>query len=101
LLLTTVKWASSSGKTFLGEDRAHSGVAPSVEVKGQETAETVDPDDLTGNDDDAVSKPEPGTEKEKRETTTPAPAPKPASEDLQLKKALELLKDKPALRAAA
>ena len=28
LLLTTVKWASSNGKTFLGEDRAHSGVAP-------------------------------------------------------------------------
>ena len=26
LLLTTVKWASSNGKTFLGEDRAHSGV---------------------------------------------------------------------------
>src|SRR4029079_13458149 len=30
LLLTTVKWASSNGKTFLGEDRAHSGVAPNV-----------------------------------------------------------------------
>jgi carboxyl-terminal processing protease len=97
LLLTTVKWATASGKTFLGEDRAHSGVAPSVEVKGQEAAETVDPDDLTGNDDDAVSKPEPGTEKDK---VTPAPAVKPAAEDLQLKKALELLKDKPAQRAA-
>src|SRR5205809_680153 len=33
LLLTTVKWASSSGKPFLGEDRNKSGVAPSVEVK--------------------------------------------------------------------
>jgi C-terminal processing protease CtpA/Prc len=41
LLLTTVKWASSNGKTFLGEDRAHSGVAPSVEVKGQEVAEVL------------------------------------------------------------
>jgi carboxyl-terminal processing protease len=97
LLLTTVKWATATGKTFLGEDRAHSGVAPSVEVKGQEAADAVDPDELTGNDDDAIQKPEPGTEKDK---TTPAPAPKPASEDLQLKKALELLKDKPAQRAA-
>ncbi|HEV2837658.1 MAG TPA: S41 family peptidase [Pyrinomonadaceae bacterium] len=99
LLLTTVKWANASGKTFLGEDRAHSGVAPSVEVKGQESAEAVDPDDLTGNDDDAVAKPEAGQDKEKRETA-PAPAARPATEDLQLKKALELLKDKPVSRAA-
>ena len=99
LLLTTVKWASANGKTFLGEDRAHSGVTPTVEVKGQDVADSVDPDDLTGNDDDAVSKPEPGNEKDKRDVT-PAPAAKPASEDLQLKKALELLKDKPVQRAA-
>ncbi|HVF23027.1 MAG TPA: S41 family peptidase [Pyrinomonadaceae bacterium] len=100
LLLTTVKWATASGKTFLGEDRAHSGVAPSVEVKGQEAAETIDPDELTGNDDDAVAKPESGAEKDKREVTTPAPAPKPTVEDVQMKKALELLKDKAAQRAA-
>jgi carboxyl-terminal processing protease len=99
LLLTTVKWASASGKSFLGEDRAHSGVAPSVEVKGPDVADTVDPDDLTGNDDDAVSKPEAGNEKEKRDAT-PAPAAKPAAEDLQLKKALELLKDKAVQKAA-
>ena len=98
LLLTTVKWANAAGKTFLGEDRAHSGVAPNVEVKGQEVAETVDPDELTGNDDDEVNKPEAGNEK--RETTTPAPAVKPPSEDLQMKKALELLKDKAVQRAA-
>jgi len=96
LLLTTVKWASSGGKTFLGEDRAHSGVAPNVEVKG-EVAEAVDPDELTGNDDDPIAKPEAGNEKRE---TTPAPAAKPPAEDLQLKKALELLKDKPAQRAA-
>jgi carboxyl-terminal processing protease len=98
LLLTTVKWASSSGKTFLGEDRARSGVAPSVEVKGPEVSESVDPDDLTGNDDDAINKPEPGNDKR---DVVPAPAAKPASEDLQLKKALELLKDKPAAQRAA
>jgi carboxyl-terminal processing protease len=98
LLLTTVKWASGNGKSFLGEDRAHSGVAPSVEVKSQEITENVDPDDLTGNDDDAVAKPDPGAEK--RETTPQPAPPKPAAEDLQMKKALELLKDKPAARAA-
>ena len=98
LLLTTVKWASASGKTFVGEDRARSGVTPTVEVKGPEISESVDPDDLTGNDDDEIAKPEAGNEKRE---TTPAPAVKPASEDLQLKKALELLKDnKPAQRAA-
>jgi len=98
LLLTTVKWASSSGKTFLGEDRAHSGVAPNVEVKGQEVSDAVDPDDLTGNDDDAITKPEQGNEKP---NTAPAPTTKPAAaEDLQMKKALELLKDKPAQRPA-
>ena len=96
LLLTTVKWADSSGKTFLGEDRAHSGVTPSVAVKSQEVADSVDPDDLTGNDDDEVAKPEQNNEKKEG----PAPQPvKPANEDLQLKKALELLKDKPAAAA--
>jgi len=98
LLLTTVKWASASGKTFLGEDRAHSGVTPTVEVKGQEISESVDPDELTGNDDDDINKPEAGNEKRE---TAPAPAAKPAAEDLQLKKALELLKDKPAAQRAA
>ena len=95
LLLTTVKWATSNGKTFLGEDRAHSGVTPSVEVKSQELAEAVDPDELTGNDDDPISKPDPGNEKPGA-ATAPALAPqvKPATEDIQLKKALELLKDK-------
>ena len=88
LLLTVVKWATSNGKTFLGEDRAHSGVTPNVEVKGQEVADAVDPDELTGNDDDAITKPEQGNEKRE---VAPAPTTKPAAEDLQLKKALELL----------
>src|SRR5258705_6361073 len=92
LLLTTVKWASGNGKTFLGEDRNHSGVSPSVEVKGPEIADSVDPDDLTGNDDDAVAKPDQSNEKRE---ATPQLAPKPATEDLQMKKALELLREKP------
>src|SRR5678815_2936014 len=91
LLLTTVKWASGNGKTFLGEDRNHSGVSPSVDVKGPEIADSVDPDDLTGNDDDAVAKPDQSNEKRDAAQT---PATKPAAaEDLQLKKALELLRD--------
>jgi len=97
LLLTTVKWASSNGKTFLGEDRQHSGVTPNVEVKGQDVTEAVDPDDLTGNDDDSIQKPD--QQNDKRDVA-PAPTTKPASEDLQLKKALELLNKAPAQRAA-
>jgi carboxyl-terminal processing protease len=91
LLLTTVKWASSSGKPFLGEDRAHSGVVPTVEVKRPEIAEAVDPDDLTGNDDDTVAKPAQGGDK--REIAPEATSPK-TQDDTQLKKALDLLKDK-------
>lgn len=93
LLLTTVKWASGNGKPFLGEDRTHSGVTPTVEVKSPEVADSVDPDDLTGNDDDAVAKPDQGGDKKDNPITA---TPKPATEDLQMKKALELLKDKPA-----
>lgn len=95
LLLTTVKWASASGKPFLGEDRVHSGVAPSVEVKRPELAEAVDPEDLTGNDDDPVAKP--NQPNDKREVVPEPNTPKPAAEDVQMKKALELLRDnKPA-----
>src|SRR6266478_364810 len=89
LLLTTVKWASGNGKTFLGEDRAHSGVAPSVEVKRPELAEDVNPDDLTGNDDDSVAKPDQPAEK--REAA--AGPGRPQAEDVQMKKALDLLRE--------
>lgn len=96
LLLTTVKWAAGSGKPFLGEDRSHSGVAPSVEVKRAES-ETVDVEDL-GNDEET---------KPNQPNVKPAPsepvAPQPTPEDTQLKKAIELLRDKaaaPAQRAA-
>ena len=90
LLLTTIKWASGSAKPFLGEDRAHSGVVPTVEVKRPEVAEAIDPDDLTGNDDDAVTNP--NQQNNQREITPDAT--KQPLEDLQLKKALELLRDK-------
>ena len=91
LLLTTVKWATASGKPFLGEDRAHSGVTPSVEVKRPELAEAVDPEDLTGNDDDPVNR---STQPNERPEATVTPnIGKPPVEDVQMKKALELLRE--------
>src|SRR5919205_1239816 len=92
LLLTTVKWASSTGKAFLGE-----GVKPTVEVKLPELAEAIDPEDLTGNDDDAIAQPQPNAPADRRDVAPDAAAPKQQPEDVQLKKALELLREnKPA-----
>ncbi len=96
LLLTTVKWASGSGKAFLG-----TGVTPLVEVKRPELAAAIDPDDLTGNDDDAITRPAPQSG-DKREVAPEAASPKQQPEDTQLKKALELLREnKPAQPKAA
>jgi carboxyl-terminal processing protease len=89
LLLTTVKWASSSGKPFLG-----AGVAPTVEVKEPELADAVDPEDLTGNDDDSVA--QPNAPADRREVSPEATSQKQQPEDVQLKKALELIRAKPA-----
>jgi carboxyl-terminal processing protease len=91
LLLTTIKWASANGTPFLGADRANSGVKPSVKVERPEVVEAIDPEDLTGNDDDPVVQPnQPG---EKREVVPETTAPKPPTEDVQMKKALEILKE--------
>lgn len=86
LLLTTTKWASASGKPFLGEDRNRSGVSPSVEVKRAEIAESTNPDDVPNNDDDTTKPTQPP---DKRDV---APDVKPA-DDIQMKKALELLRE--------
>lgn len=92
LLLTTIKWASANGKTFLTDDRNNSGVKPSVEVKRPETPEPLDPEDLIERDEEELQ-PNP------QATPTPVPTatPKPVQqEDIQLKKALEILQqDKP------
>ena len=87
LLLTTIKWASSAGKAFLGE-----GVKPTVEVKAPELAEAIDPEDLTGNDDDAIAQPN-ANAPAGREVAPEATSPKQQPEDVQLKKALELLRE--------
>lgn len=84
LLLTTSKWASASGKTFLGDKRDNSGITPSVEVKRPENPDPVDPEELA--DQNAGQPADPAV------TPKPAETPKPVQEDVQLKKALEILR---------
>lgn len=86
MLITVAKYAPASGKPFIDE-----GVMPTVEVK-RAVPEIVVPED---QDED-----EPATPEDK---PVVKPAPKPAAtEDVQLKKALEILKgvDAAAARAA-
>jgi carboxyl-terminal processing protease len=87
-LLTVAKWASASGKPFLGENRTNSGVKPSVEVKRPETPETRDIEEIID-------------QQEEQQNPTPSVSPTPKTEqpkvvqeDTQMKKALELLQDK-------
>jgi hypothetical protein len=62
-------------------------VTPSVEVKRPEVADAVSPDDLGPNDEEPGTKPP--QQNEKHDVT---PESKPA-EDVQMKKALELLRE--------
>jgi carboxyl-terminal processing protease len=89
LLLTTSKWASASGTPFLGDDRNSMGVKPSVEVKRPDTPEPIEVEDMIEQNDQQNREPQ--------ATPTPAAKPevkKPAPEDIQLKKALEILQGK-------
>jgi len=90
LLLTTAKWASPSGKTFLTNERTESGVKPSVEVKRPDTPEPLEVEDLIDQQEQEKQQPNP----QATPTPAPTPTPKPNPEDLQMKKALELLQDK-------
>ncbi len=93
LLLTTAKWASASGKTFLDDDRATSGVMPSIEVKRPDTPEPLDVQDLVDQQEQQNQNPQPQASPTATPQAKPTPAPpKPMPEDLQLKKALELLR---------
>lgn len=91
LLLTTAKWASAGGNTFLSEERTNSGVKPSVEVKRPETPEPLEVEDLIDQQEEQKQNPQPDATPAATPKTEPA---RPAAEDLQLKKALELLQDK-------
>jgi carboxyl-terminal processing protease len=88
-LLTTAKWASPGGTPFLGEERTNSGVKPSVEVKKPDTPEPVEVEELIDQQEEQNQNPQPDA------SPTPAAKPVPVKqEDVQLKKALELLQDK-------
>lgn len=89
-LLTVAKWASPSGKPFLGEDRTSTGIKPSIEVKRPDTPEPIEVEDL-------VEQQEPGSPQAQ---PTPATKPQKVADDLQLKKALEVLGEKPAVLKA-
>ncbi|NNE66930.1 MAG: PDZ domain-containing protein [Pyrinomonadaceae bacterium] len=78
-LLTKAKWAAPDGRPFLAEKRADRGVKPSVEVKRPETPEPVEVEELVEGQED---------EDDQQEIVEPAKKPQ---EDVQLKKALELL----------
>src|SRR2546430_3299749 len=95
LLLTTIKWASASGKPFLGEDRNRSGVTPSVEVKRPESPDVALDVEDPNNDEESKPNQTPSKPGTQPETT----APKIQPEDLQLKKAIEILREKPAASA--
>ena len=93
LLLTTAKWASANGTPFLNTERANSGVKPSIEVKRPETPEPLEVENLIDKQEQQNKQPN------AQSTPLPTPAPKveqpkQTQEDLQMKKALEILQDK-------
>ena len=86
-LLTVAKWASPAGVPFIGEERNAMGVKPSVEVKRPDTPEPLEVEDLIDQQEKQKQNPQ--------ATPTPVAKPKPVmTEDIQLKKALEILGDK-------
>ena len=87
LLLTTAKWASANGNPFLTDERTTSGVKPSVEVKRPETPEPLEVEALVEQQEEEDQNPQPQTTPQVKEEK-----PKPSVEDLQLKKALELMR---------
>lgn len=90
LLLTVAKWASASGNPFLGDDRQSSGVKPSIEVKRPETPEPLEVEDLIDQQQQQEQQPNPQATPQ----AVKPEQPKAAQEDLQLKKALEILQGK-------
>lgn len=88
LLITIAKYAPASGKPLMDE-----AVEPTVKV--DQPIAQVDVALPDGDDDDTAD--------DSAQPAQPKPEPAPAApvEDLQLKKAIELLKDAPAAKAAA
>ncbi|CAN5385719.1 S41 family peptidase [soil metagenome] len=92
-LLTVAKWASPAGTPFLGEERATMGVKPSIEVKRPDTPEPLAVQNLIDEQEQQNAAPE--------VTPVQKTAPEKVLEDMQLKKALELLQDNKAAAAKA
>lgn len=90
LLLTTARFAPPAGKAYMEEP-----ITPTTAVARPETAELVIPDD---SDDEAAQQQTP--QNGAANTPKPAPRPAPPAEDVQLKKAVELLKAKEEAAAA-
>jgi carboxyl-terminal processing protease len=95
MLLTTVKWASGNGRPFLGN-----GVEPSVEVRRPELAEAINPENLTGNETDEITRPNQNPAQPQTAPET-APQQRPQTEDVQLQRALEILRRPQAQQRAA
>ncbi len=95
LLLTVARWASPSGKPFLGDDRASMGVKPSIEVKRPDTPEPIEVEELIEQQEEDAENPQEAQRPDVK------PAEKPVQEDLQLKKAIEVLTGKAAAAKAA
>ncbi len=92
LLLTTSKWASVSGVPFLSDKRTTSGVKPSIEVKRPETPEPIEVEELVDQkeeEDEENPQPAPTDEEPKKSIEKPK-----SQEDIQLKKAIEVLSGK-------
>jgi carboxyl-terminal processing protease len=92
-LLTVAKWASPAGTPFLGEERATMGVKPSIEVKRPDTPEPLAVQSLIEEQEQQNAAPQ--------ATPVPRTSPEKPPEDIQLKKALELLQDNKAAAAKA
>src|SRR5262249_43186083 len=86
LLITTTKYAPGTGKPFMDEP-----INPSVKVDRPVEAEVILPDN--DDDDDDSDRPE-----QQPQVTVPKPA-QPA-DDVQLKKAFEVVKQTPATQSA-
>jgi carboxyl-terminal processing protease len=81
LLLTVRKWAAPNGNPFLGGEKGETGLKPTIEVKN--------PDSADGDIEDVIDQgdnPEPPAGVEQK------PESKKQSEDIQLKRALEILR---------
>lgn len=89
LLLTVARWASPSGTPFLGDDRTSTGVKPTVEVKRPETPQPIEVEEMIDQQEKELTDPQ----------AEPSPTPKPETvkppaEDIQLKKAIEVVSGK-------